>query len=155
MKYLGCIFLILIVSCSSAEQTKKARGPEEKLLNLFRLEKKLVEDYQNDYIGYIEYQIVNFERKQNIANDIIKDINTIYDALGEDEKREYQLKWEELFQPIIDEIYQKTRTMLVNQTGRLDQKQMTKIQELYIKMEMMEKAKPAAKLKPRFYTTPE
>ena len=64
---------------------------------------------------------------------------------------EYQAKWKESFQPLVDEIYNKTRAMVTKQKNELDANSLSKVQELTIKMEILEKSSLRLDLIPQFY----
>lgn len=145
--FLGAVFLGL-VQCQKANDEM---SPEQKLLNLFKLELRLVEAYKENYVAYMVYQVNNFGKKNRLMSESIEAINDKFSKMTTDERREYQFAWQSKFQPIIDKIYEATRKMILTQTKNLDQKNMARIQELTIKMEILEKEVPSAKLKPQFF----
>ncbi|OVE81960.1 hypothetical protein BVY03_01540 [bacterium K02(2017)] len=151
-KLLIFIFFIPLFSCE--EQLVKKPIHEEKLLNIFRMEYNLTEQYQEHYILYLRYQLKHFKKKNQLTNDTIKLINDIYDGLSEDEKSDYQLKWQSKFQPIIDKLHHNTRQMIINESKVLSQDKMAQIQELTTKIELLEKDLPRVTLAPQFFIMP-
>ena len=152
-----CIFLVaLCVFCSLESCSKKEPSiePEQKLLNLFQYELDLLNDNQDDYLKYMTWQIEHFRKKQELTNKIISEINERFKNMTQDEQQDYQLKWNRKFQVVIDQIYERTKSMLDNQNKNLDPKILEKIQELTIKIELMEKETPSQKLLPQFFIEP-
>ncbi|MBF0105091.1 MAG: hypothetical protein HQM16_07155 [Deltaproteobacteria bacterium] len=154
MKALRLLLIVSVVflSCQTKEDQ---RVNEQTLLNIFRAELSLTEQYQGDYIGYMTYQIKNFAKKNKIMTRTINMINEEFDNMSDEEKVDYQLKWQGEFQPMIDKIYQNTWQMIVNQTKDLGQDNMAQIQMLTTKMELLEKETPGVELRPRFFVMPE
>lgn len=154
-RHLGWMCKIVVLLCASgcSYQTKEIE-PEQKLLNLFMYELELLNEHQDDYVGYMQWQIENFSSKQTLTNELIEKINSNFQEMTEETKREYQVYWSRQFQEVVDGIYTKTKSMLENQNRNLDPKVLGKIQELTIKIELMEKSSPAKKLLPQFFIEP-
>lgn len=149
--FLWILILFWTFNCSS--QTREIE-PEQKLLNLFKYELELLNDHQDDYVGYMQWQIENFDSKQKLTNELIEKINENFKEMTEETKRDYQVYWSREFQEVVDGIYKKTKSMLENQNRNMDPKILGKIQELTIKIELMEKSSPAKKLLPQFFIEP-
>jgi len=142
--YKWVILFLLVCSCSLI-------SPEQKLLSVFESELELLDTYKNDYLGYMKYQTENFEVKKKESLLAIREINKRFNNLSSTEQMEYQAKWKESFQPLVDEIYNKTRAMVTKQKNELDANSLSKVQELTIKMEILEKSSLRLDLIPQFY----
>lgn len=139
--------LLFLMACSE----EKHLAPEQAFLNIFELELQSIDEFSHDYIGYMRYQIKFYTKKTRVTNELIKQINEKYQDMEDDEKRDYQLFWQRKFQPIVDAIAEKTRELIVYETGRLTHPKRAIIQELSIKLEILEKEAPAEKLLPIFF----
>lgn len=124
---------------------------EERLLESFQAELKMVNSYQTDYVGYMTRQIDDFQKKQNETSRLIQQINEKYLGLSDSERIAYQKKWQKIFQPVIDEIYNQTRNMILVQKAKADAGQLVKIQELTVRMELLEKETAVTKILPQFF----
>lgn len=147
------IVLVLSTFCQCQKHAEELR-PEEKLLNLFRHELQLVEQHQEDYVSYMIWQVEHFKDKQKLTGKLIQQINEHYQGLSENEQSEYMIYWQRQYQPVIDAIYANTRNMILNQTKELNSENMARIQEMSIKMEILEKEAPSSKLIPQFFIEP-
>lgn len=131
-----------------------AGRPEMTLLSVFKEQLSTLERYDTDYVGYLDHQIRSFPQTNKKTTRAIQAINQKYRALSPGERQAYQRRWQNEFQPVIDAIYRKTRQMVVNAKQNLTPARAALIQELSIKMELLEKNALAARLKPRFFVTP-
>lgn len=145
------IFLFIFVVLVSCSESKEIENPEQHLLNVFKMELALVEDYQDDYIGYMKQQVVFFKKKTRLASEAIAVINEKYKEMSSVEQVEYERNWRKQFQPIVNEIHEETRKMIANQTAHLSTGKRAVIQELAIKLEILEKETESVKLVPKFY----
>jgi hypothetical protein len=152
LKSLALLLLFCLVNCHSEPTIPDA---ENKFLTVFQTERHDLERFENgSYVAYMEYQIANFDKKQKRAAALIKQINRNFDAMNPGQQIEYQKKWSAEFQPVVDQIYERTRALIVKQTAELTPEDMTRIQELTIQMQEQTKNAPDAKLKPMFFKTP-
>ncbi len=149
------LFLILTLFLASCAEKPDEQEAEEKLLKVFQTEQHDLEQFENStYVTYMDYQIKNFDKKQKLAVKLINQINKNYVALPEKNQDAYQREWTKKFQPVINEIYARTRALIIHQTGALSRETMARIQELSDRMNDLEKNAPAPKLKPTFFVTP-
>ena len=118
---------------------------------MFQQELATIARYQNDYMAYTAYQVEVFEKKQNDTTAQIKSINKRFSKMSDLEKNQYQRDWQKKFQPVIDEIYEKTLPMLPNVQKNLTSTQEAKIQELMVQLEYKQKQSTDVKLLPQFY----
>lgn len=153
MRFIG-LFLLLLACLTQCSQDKKALSPEDGLLNIFKVELSLVEQYQDDYIAYMQQQLQHFESKNRLTSQAIKEVNRHFSKMSEDEKEKYLRLQRKKFQPIIDSIYNKTRDMIIKQTAVLTPEKMAKVQEFAVKLEVIEKNTKMVKLEPLFFTVP-
>ena len=125
------LFLIFIFVGCGAGKTKVE--PEESLLGIFKLELDLVDRYENDYVGYMQYQVEHFSKKDHLISEAIEKINKKYNSFSdEEEKAKYVKYWNEQFQPIVNKIYDRTRNMIIKQTSNLTPEKMAMIQVLAV-----------------------
>lgn len=144
MKKILFFILVGLVCCQKAP-------PEDKLLVLFQQELDTIDRYQGDYMAYTAYQVSIFEEKQDQTNAQIKSINKKFSQMSDLEKNQYQRDWQKKFQPVVDEIYQKTQPMLAGVQKNLTPVQEAKIQELMVQLEYKQKQSTDVKLLPQFY----
>ena len=140
------ILFIILLGLASCQNT----SPEDRLLELFQQELVTIERYQNDYMAYTAYQVEGFEKKQIETTDHIKVINKKFSQMSDLEKNQYQKEWQKKFQPLIDEIYQKTQPMISSVEQNLTPVQEAKIQELMVQLEYKQKQSTDVKLLPQF-----
>lgn len=145
------VFVTLIFLISGCHLFKNETPAEEKLLNVFKNEIPILEEFQNDYTGYMTHQIDRFNKTQKKTVGFIQEINEKFEDMSEYKKIDYQKKWQIQFQPVIKKIEELTKTMIANQTASLDPKNMATIEELSLKIKEMEKSFNDVKLKPQFY----
>lgn len=131
-------------------------SPEENLLNFFKNEVVVLNQYQKgSYVDYMRFQNQTYKSKRKIANQLIEEINRRFEEMDPQEKIAYQKKWQKKFQPVIDEIYKKTKNLVAWETKQLTPENMAKIKELSIERKTMEEAMAEKKLKPLFFELPE
>lgn len=145
------IFFLFSFSCQSSQSLT---NPEEKLLGMFQQELKLVKAYQDNYVDYMKYQVDHFPQKNKMSAEIIGAINHKFDKIPDEAKQEYQKQWQLKFQPVIDQIYQYSRSMIQKLKNRITPGIKAKVQEYSIKMELLEKDTADQKLAPKFFVTP-
>lgn len=142
--------LLILLSVVACQKTL----PEEALLKMFQQELDTIDRYQGDYVAYTSYQVSIFEEKQDQTNAQIKSINKKFSQMSDLEKNRYQKDWQKKFQPVVDEIYQKTQPMLASVQQNLTPVQEAKIQELMVQLEYQQKKSTDVKLLPQFYNEP-
>jgi hypothetical protein len=147
IKTTTCLMILVLTACSSSDF-------ENNLFLVFKEELATVEKYQQDYIGYMTYQIQKFEQKQSRSQELIRSINTKYGKMSNVEKTAYQQRWQKEFQPLINKIYASTRIMILNQKQNPTQQELAKIQELTIRLEFKQKKAADENLLPIFFSIP-
>ncbi|MBU0506541.1 MAG: hypothetical protein ABII18_11580 [bacterium] len=145
-------FLVLISLCAACQPTTNI---EKTFLDHFKVEKVLLTSFQEDYVAYMAYQLNHFTKKQQELTKLITAINRQFNSMSPSQQTEYEKKWQKEFQPVIDDIYRLTKSMILTQKETLTLKEKTEIQTISLKMGILEKKTNKAKLLPRFFYTPE
>lgn len=129
---------------------------EPALLAVFKEElAELKAQESGSYSDYMANREKGFKRRQERVNALIVKINSRFDGMAESEKQSYQRQWREAFQPVVEEIYTRTRAMVVRETRELTPAEMARIKDLSVRHKALEKETPQATLKPRFFILPE
>lgn len=148
-------FFIFLFLCVIHCHREKKIDPETELLNFFKEELALLEEYQDgSYADYMAQENERFEKHQPRINDIIARINTHFDAIDNAKKSDYQFQWRDEFQPVVSEIYIKTKDLVVKTTKSLTAQKMATIKELSMVRKSLEKKISTTKLKPLFFEIP-
>ncbi|HLD45307.1 MAG TPA: hypothetical protein VJC18_07715 [bacterium] len=128
--------------------------PERALMKHFETENALTVQFQNNYIGYMEYQLAHFSEKRAQLEGLFRTINSPFNKMTTVEQQAYQRHWQTLMQPLVDSLYANTRLMVMNEKEKATPAKLAKINELTIKMNLLESAAPNQQLLPQLFGTP-
>lgn len=143
---------LLFFACHKTTGDSPISDPEEKLLKVFKDELATLDEFKDkSYAQYLEHQNEVFPQRTRHTLKLIEAINAKYDAMTTDMRISYEEKWQRQFQPVIDDLTQRTRDMATRATADLKPDDIGKIEALHVKRENLEKKAPMVKLKPQFY----
>jgi hypothetical protein len=147
--------VLAVFSLMQCSQHVNKLTEEEKLLKLFLREVELLQNYQENYMGYLEYQKSILADKQALINELTIELNDKFDKMPEHEKLDYQELWKARFQPVINQIGELTHAMVISQTSILNSESMKRIEDDYKQFLEVQNKLHAEVLKPQFFVVPE
>lgn len=146
--YLALLFFFT-VNCQNE------RAAEEKLLGVFQHKLSRLKSHQRDsYANYMQAENKSFPRDQKHVNELILEINAEYSRMPEKRRSSYEKKWRLKFQPVVNEIFRRTHSLVTRETRALTQETMSQIERLSIERKAMAKKLPEERLKPVFFILP-
>lgn len=157
--YGGVVLIAMLSLVSCARFTawwERGPSPEERLLSVFQRELDELKTFESgSYVDYMMQANRAFAGRQVEINGYIIKINDTFDGLTEAQKIEYQTLWRGRFQPVVTEIYARTKKLVVAETAALTPERMSRIRELSMERQALAKEVPSATLKAAFFVLPE